>query len=161
MNEQQNLILAIAMSVAILIGFQLFYEGPRQKQAEQQTQSQQQQPVTPQQTPSAAPDAPVAAPLTPKVRERAELVAEQAASALRLKITTPRVNGTINRTGARLDDLSLVDYHETPDPKSPEIGLLAPAGTEHPYYASSAGSPKTAPSPFPTPTRCGPPPPTR
>ena len=137
MNEQQNLILAIAMSIAILLGFQLFYEGPRQKQAELQAQSQQLQKAatTAQQAPAATPDAPVAAPLIPKLRDRAEVVAEQAASALRLKITTPRVTGTINRTGARLDDLSLVDYHETPDPKSPDIVLLAPAGTENPYYA--------------------------
>ena len=136
MNEQQNLILAIAMSIAILLGFQLFYEAPRQKAAEQQAQSQAQSQV---QAPGvatvpAAPGTP-AVPTAPKALDRAELVTEQVASQLRLKIATPRVNGTINRTGARLDDLALVDYRETVDPKSPEIQLLSPACTDHPYYA--------------------------
>ena len=51
------------------------------------------------------------------------------------RIDTPRLNGSIELDGARLDDLTLVNYRETIDPKSPEIVLLAPDGTEHPYFA--------------------------
>ncbi len=140
MNEQNNLVVAIALSVAILIGFQLIYEVPRQKQAEQQrallAQTEADKVIAPQVAvpgQTAAPVAGVAA--APKPRDRTEMVAEQAASSLRLKIATPRINGTISLTGGRIDDISLADYHETPDKRSPEIVVLAPAGTEHPYYA--------------------------
>ena len=37
--------------------------------------------------------------------------------------------------GGKIDDLTLVGYHETPDPQSPEISLLSPIGTATPYYA--------------------------
>ena len=142
MNEQKNLVVAIALSIAILIGFQMFYELPRQHQAEQQAAALKAQQALAQSEPdkAAAPQVTVpgttAAPVAdaaPKARDRAGLVAEQAA--LRLKIITPRISGTLNRTGGRIDDVSLVNYRETPDPKSPEIVVLAPAGSEHPYYA--------------------------
>ena len=142
MTEQQNLLIAIALSIAILLGFQFFYEMPRQQQAEQQRQQQalSQPPATGQVPGDVASSilgasAPVGALAAPKARTREELVAEQAAANLRIKIATPRLVGSVARTGARLDDLQLVDYRETTDPKSREIGLLAPTGSEHPYYA--------------------------
>jgi YidC/Oxa1 family membrane protein insertase len=36
--------------------------------------------------------------------------------------------------GARFDDLRLKKYHESADPRSPEIVLLAPKGTSYPYF---------------------------
>ena len=66
----------------------------------------------------------------PGVAPREQVLAE----APRVKIRTPRLNGSIDLIGARIDDLTLVNYHETTDPKSPEIVLLAPDGTEHPYF---------------------------
>ena len=44
------------------------------------------------------------------------------------------LNGSVALKGARLDDLTLVNYRETVDPNSPEIVLLAPDGTEEPYF---------------------------
>jgi YidC/Oxa1 family membrane protein insertase len=38
-------------------------------------------------------------------------------------------------TGGRIDDLSLVQYRETTDPKSPAIELLSPSGSPQPFYA--------------------------
>jgi YidC/Oxa1 family membrane protein insertase len=52
-----------------------------------------------------------------------------------VKIDTPSLHGSINLQGGRIDDLTLATYHETPDPKSAEIVLLAPAGTPEAYYA--------------------------
>jgi len=51
-------------------------------------------------------------------------------------IDTPMVDGSILLKGARLDDLRLKKYRDTVDPNSPEIVLLAPKGTDYPYYAS-------------------------
>ena len=57
------------------------------------------------------------------------------AAGQRVKIDTPRLHGTISTVGARVDDLTLADYHVTPDRGSPEIVLLSPAGTSQPYFA--------------------------
>ena len=46
--------------------------------------------------------------------------------------TTPRLHGSIDLLGARLDDLTLANYHETVDPKSPEVELLSPPGNTGP-----------------------------
>ena len=53
----------------------------------------------------------------------------------RLKIDTPSLEGSINLTGARLDDLKLKHYTETVDKNSPEISLLNPAALPNGYYA--------------------------
>src|SRR4029077_8857360 len=47
----------------------------------------------------------------------------------------PRLHGSIDLTGARFDDLTLANYHETVDPKSPEVVLLSPPGAENAYLA--------------------------
>ena len=59
----------------------------------------------------------------------------------RVPIETPRVAGSIALKGGRLDDLALVKYRETVDPKSPAVVLLAPSGSPHPFYAEFGWSP--------------------
>ena len=41
MSDQRNLIIAIALSVAVIFGFQFFYEAPRQREAQQRQAAQQ------------------------------------------------------------------------------------------------------------------------
>ncbi len=53
----------------------------------------------------------------------------------RIKIETPVVSGSINLQGAQIDDLHLLKYRETIDPKSPTIVLLSPAGTPGALFA--------------------------
>src|SRR5262249_3591288 len=62
---------------------------------------------------------------------REQALAEQP----RVKIDTPRLHGSVSLVGGRIDDLTLANYHETPDPKSPEVVLLWPSGTKDPYFA--------------------------
>src|SRR6185295_17416181 len=57
------------------------------------------------------------------------------ASTPRISIETPSVSGSIALKGGRIDDLALIKYRETVDPKSPPIVLLAPSGSPHPFYA--------------------------
>ena len=45
------------------------------------------------------------------------------------------MTGSISLKGARIDDLSLVQFRETVDPASPAIVLYSPSGTANPYYA--------------------------
>ena len=74
------------------------------------------------------------------------------AASPRIQIETPEIKGSIDLKGGRIDDISLTRYHETVDPNSPAIVLLAPAGSPHPFYAEfgwvgAAGANVKAPGP--------------
>ncbi len=132
MTDQKNLVLTIVISIAILFGFHYFYERPRQLAA--QAEAQRQQALMAEQAPPAVPGtAPGIAGdgAVPAVRDRASVLAETG----RVAISTPSLHGSINLRGGRVDDLTLAKYKTTPDKNSPEVVLLAPVGTEHPYYA--------------------------
>ena len=53
----------------------------------------------------------------------------------RLEVDTPSLKGSIALRGGRIDDLVLVKYHETVDPKSPNVVLFSPTDSPHPYFA--------------------------
>ncbi len=53
----------------------------------------------------------------------------------RVAIDTPRVAGSINLVGARIDDIVLKDYRETVEKDSGPVRLLAPEGTGVQYFA--------------------------
>ena len=55
-------------------------------------------------------------------------------SAKRIKIDAPRLHGSIALTGGLIDDVTMIDYHKTVDPKSAEIVLLSPRGSTNAYY---------------------------
>ncbi|WP_375395126.1 membrane protein insertase YidC [uncultured Sphingomonas sp.] len=57
------------------------------------------------------------------------------ASSPRVTIDTPRLHGSINLKGARIDDLVLKTYKETIAKDSPPIRLLSPAGAPEAYFA--------------------------
>ncbi|HLJ63281.1 MAG TPA: membrane protein insertase YidC [Stellaceae bacterium] len=124
MDQQKNYIIAIVLSVAILLGFQFFVDTPRHRTPPADNQAQNQ---------LTAPTKPAEAPPTAEIKTLPR--AEALASAPRVTIDTPRLHGSIDLMGAKIDDLALVDYHETTSPSSPEIVLLSPEGSEHPYFA--------------------------
>src|SRR5262245_63000456 len=126
MNDPKNTLLAIVLSALVLIGWQFYFGLPqmeKQKQAQQQQQSQQQPGAPPapgaptQQAPGTAPPAPgqPGAPTQTMTRESA------LAASPRVRIETPTISGSIALKGARIDDLSLIKYRETVDPKSPAV----------------------------------------
>ena len=135
MDNQRNLILAIAVSVAIMFGFQYFFPTHPRPEAPtaQDAAPSQSQPLTP---PSgdvqAVPRGPVTAAPAPSVSAPAAAAAD---TGPRIQVTTPRLAGSIALKGARFDQLSLEDYRETVDPGSPTITLLSRPSSEHPYFA--------------------------
>jgi YidC/Oxa1 family membrane protein insertase len=149
MMEQKNVIVAVLISVLILIGWQYFIEMPRlekqqaqyeqqqqQQAAQQQTQQQGQPTATAQGTgsPGLGPNldaAGISAAPAEKVESRSDALSQTP----RIRIDSPRLNGSISLQGARIDDLILKEYRETLDPKSPNIELLHPIKSQHPYYA--------------------------
>jgi YidC/Oxa1 family membrane protein insertase len=144
MIDNRNTILAVILSGIVLIGWQYFYNIPqmeKQRAAQQVQQAQQKAaktdaPATTTSTPPAAgtapgQQAPAQQASAEPVRDRAAVIADSA----RVKIDTPSVIGSIALKGARIDDVALVKYRETVDPKSPAIVMFSPSGSREPYYA--------------------------
>src|SRR4030081_76636 len=141
MTDNRNTILAVILSGLVLIGWQYFFNIPQmeKQRAAQQTQSELAKPA-PQATPGTTPQPGAAAPPSanaPAPASATAIVSRDAAIAAtpRVKIETPRLSGSIALKGARIDDLSLVQFRETVDPASPAIVLYSPSGTPNPYYA--------------------------
>lgn len=126
MNEQKNLIVAVSLAVFILLGFNYFYERPKHdeliRQAEIARQLDTSKPVD---MVNKGPE-----PLKPILPLEKAL---QLSS--RVAIKTDRLQGSINLTGCCLDDLLLLDYHETVDKSSPPIKLLSPDQAKGAYHA--------------------------
>jgi len=138
MTENRNLILAIVLSAAVLFGWQYFVAAPQmdaQKAAPGQVTKSEKAPGVEAPgvgVPGGAPPAPHAiGPAASTTLSRAQALAK---GGPRVMIDTPAVDGSLSLTGARFDDLRLKHYRETVDPKSPEIVLLSPDATAHPYY---------------------------
>src|SRR3954447_26890762 len=158
-DDNKNLILAIALSVLVLIGWNFFYGVPQMKQQREAQTAAQQVPkntIAPRQpspseaggpaapAPGTVPPAP-SAPAAPAVESREAALARSP----RVRIDTPAIAGSINLRGGRIDDVSLKNYRETVDPKSPIIVLLSPSGSPNPYYAEFGwvgGQPGGAPT---------------
>jgi len=129
MDQQRNLIVAVALSIAILIGFQYFLPKAKTPAPETAQHGQAEHPA-PGQNPSQAPGSPASNMTAPTAPTRAEALA----AGPRIKIDTPSLQGSIDLAGAQLDDLNLSNYRETIDPNSPPIQLLSPAGSPEPYF---------------------------
>ncbi|MEI7804126.1 MAG: membrane protein insertase YidC [Hyphomicrobiales bacterium] len=142
MNDQKNTILAVVLSALVLISWQYFVGMPqmeKQKQEQAQKQAQVTLPAQPGQ-PAPAAAQPGGAPVIPgQAAPPAAVIAATRAATIsatpRIRIDTPSLNGSIALKGGRIDDLSLVKYRETVDPKSPAIVLLSPSGSPEPFYA--------------------------
>jgi len=142
--EQRNLILAIVISVAILLGFELLYNAPlreaeRAQQAQQAQQTAEQADTTPRATGEAAeapapggqpvPGGPAGRPDAP---DRQALLDEGP----RVEIRTPKITGSLSLVGGQIDDVTLAQYKQSTEPDSPRIDLLSPPNSRQAYYAT-------------------------
>jgi YidC/Oxa1 family membrane protein insertase len=134
MQDNKNLLLAIALSVVVLLGWNYFIGMPQmEKQRQQQAQLQQAQKQGDQ--PKAAGQA--GSPAVPG--SEAGAVAETRDAALgqapRVAIENDKVYGSLSLRGGDIDDISLKDYHETVDRSSPRIVVFSPASGPNGYFA--------------------------
>jgi len=167
MSDHKNTILAVVLSLLVIVGWQYFVGYPQMERQRQEAQlKQQEQPQTrpgsaqPAQPgasqPSATPATPEV-PATPKIAPpsgQPQTVSREAviASSPRIRIETPRLGGSIDLKGGRIDDLTLTQYREQVDPKSPPIVLFSPSGAPEAFYAefgwvAAAGSSVALPGP--------------
>lgn len=129
-QETRNVFLAIALSLAIFMGFEFFYNGPQRERLAEAERARIEAQVAAQG--QAGVDTAVGAPQQATASREQVLSASAAA---RVQIDTPSVDGSISLEGARIDDLNLVAYHRTIDPSSPEVTLLQPINTAHGHDA--------------------------
>ncbi len=140
-EDNKNLLLAIALSVVVMVGWNYFYGMPKLDQSRQTAQQTQTAPA-----PGAAPGSVLQpgaggvlpTPATPGATIPSGVALTRAAALAlspRVKIETPSLTGSIALIGGRIDDLSLVKFRETVDPKSPNIILFAPANSKDAYFA--------------------------
>ncbi len=153
--DQKNLLFAIVASVAILFAFQFlagkYLPHPPPPTAQITPAQQAAGTAGPAAGTPAGGTAPVGAASPASAETREAAIADQP----RIKIDTPSLHGSIALVGGRIDDLTLADYHETVDPKSPEVVLLWPTGTEDPYFAEFGWCPASGCSGTPDPTLPG------
>jgi len=136
--DQRNVILAAVVSIAILVGSQLFfawfYPTPPAPPPSQSTTTSGAQPAATSTAPATiggeAPSAPATADAATTMSRPEALAASP-----RVTIASPKLSGSIALRGGRLDDLVLNDFREAVNPSSPKIVLLSPATTADAYYA--------------------------
>jgi YidC/Oxa1 family membrane protein insertase len=139
MIENRNTILAVILSGLVLIAWQYFYNVPQMERQRAQIalQNELAKPATQAESAATPQTGPASAPAVNQPASAAPAVSRDSAIAAtpRIRIDTPRLSGSISLRGARIDDLSLVQFRETVNPASPAIVLFSPSGTAEPYYA--------------------------
>ena len=143
MSDQKNMLIAIAISLAILLGFQFFYEFPKlekekERQAQIAAQEKSQLPAPSKgvnNTDIQAPGGGVSAPGVKSEVLTAQKRTEALNSVPRIGIDTPTLVGSISLIGARLDDLVLKQYGQSVEDNSERINLLHPSGAPKSYFA--------------------------
>ena len=126
MGEQKNLLTAFILSAVVIFGFQYFYGSP--KTALPPIENVAAENTAPQS--SATPTAQTSNPVVKQVTRTEALHSSQ-----RITINTPKLGGSLNLTGGRIDDVVLKHYNETTDKNSAHVKLFSPEPTENPHYA--------------------------
>lgn len=124
-NNNKNLILATVLSFLVIMVWFVLFPPPEPEPAPAPTSETATTDLLPPE--AEAPANPEAAGAT--------VVAEPEPEAPRLPIATPSLEGSVSLRGGRIDDISLRGYRETLAPNSPIVRLLAPVGTDQPFYA--------------------------
>lgn len=121
MNQQNlNLITAIILSIAIIIGWQYFYERPR---IQQNIDTQKIYQKTLEEVKS--------------IKDDNEIIDIKLAlsEGNRLRFENDQISGSFNLSGMRLDDLKFKKYKETADKNSENVQLLKPYKTSEAYFS--------------------------
>lgn len=121
MSENKNLIIAIALSSAILFGFHYYSDYMMNKGTETNAPE-----ITNYMNETKTDEQ-----LDDEVINREESLGKEK----RLLFKNEKISGSICLKGAKLDDLSLLDYKETTEADSGNVLLFNPKGTNNPYYA--------------------------
>ena len=147
--ENRNLILAIALSMTVLFGWQMFVIGPElEKEAAQQA-------LIAEQEAAAVAAGSVSNDGTPQAAGSNNAIAAaqnegtQVDNAPRVTIDAPLVSGSFSLAGARIDDIVLTEYRETQDADSDNIHFLLKTGSRNAFFAEFGWASDDANQPMP------------
>jgi YidC/Oxa1 family membrane protein insertase len=164
-QNNKNTMLAITLSVMVLIAWQFFYVSPKveaeRRAAEIQAQLDQTKvnqgtetsSTVTNELPSTNTQSPSQGTVSAEVPGATATTREVAiANSARISFENAHLTGSINLKAARIDDLSLKDYHVTIDKKSPLVTLLSPSEAPEGYFAEFGflGSASSGDVPGPT-----------
>ena len=133
--ETKNLIAAMSLSLAILIGWQLYFVEPQLEAERAAAQLAAQQAAKQQPVRSGGLNADGTPRLASDAAEAPETDNQDIDKGTRLVIDGPLIAGSISTMGARLDDIVLTSYFETQEEGSSPIKLLLPFDSKQPYFA--------------------------
>ena len=141
MDEKRNLIIAVLLTGLILFGWPYVasYFFPTAAPVASTAKSTA--------SPTGAATSDVAVEAAP-VQVQAIPLANALQSSARILVETPKLKGSINLEGAKIDDLVLLTHRTELAKDSPPVRLFAPSGTQNAYFARFgwAGSGITAPN---------------
>lgn len=126
-DDARNMFMFLALSLAILFGYQYFIAGPQieEQRAAAEARAKTEEVAKP-------------VPTADSLFVAGQLPRDQALTQTgRVNIDTPSLKGSLSLTGAKIDDLYLKNYRETIKADSPNVELFRPQGAEHAYYAES------------------------
>ncbi|MEM6491642.1 MAG: membrane protein insertase YidC, partial [Pseudomonadota bacterium] len=156
MTDQKNMIIAVVLSLAVILGWEFLFPsgslfGGGQTEPPAQTQVQPQTAQTPGQPAVTAPStgagelgAPqanvqatpgVVAPAAPNAGPSRLPRAAALGTEARIPFENDRMTGSIRLRGARIDDAVLRDYRETVDPNSAQVAVFGPENGPSPHFA--------------------------
>ncbi len=121
-NQNKNLILATALSFAVILIWLVLFPPPAPEP-----------PVQDATTTTETATAEGTGGTVPQANGLESGIEE--ATAARVDILTPSLSGTLSLQGARLDDLSLRKYQESLEPGAEDVRLFSPVGEPFAYYA--------------------------
>lgn len=119
-GETRNIFIALALSLAIFLGFEVFYNAPQRERLQAERARAEAQLQT--EAPSADAPANLDVPQTGAPVDREQALTASA----RIIIDTPSLDGSISLDGARIDDLSLRHFRRTAERDSEEVTLFSP-----------------------------------
>ncbi|HAN90387.1 membrane protein insertase YidC [Qipengyuania citrea] len=135
MDNQRNLILAIALSFLLLLGWtsamDYFYPQPEQALVEDRADT-----PTEQASQAATQHSRTGGLVDPAMRaQEAADLKTALASPDRVRIDAPRVAGSVNLRGGVVDDIVLKEYDETTQKDSEPVRIFSPSGTPAQQFA--------------------------
>lgn len=146
-DSSNNLLIAIVLSMGVLLIWQMFFPPQKPPLSPVEQSQVQQEPGL------SVPDVTAPSSTAGGVPHSSGASVSNAPAAGRVPLATKSLKGSIGLLGGRIDDVTLVNYHETVDPSSPNVVLFAPADTSQAYFAEYGWVPAAAGSTLKLPQR--------
>ena len=123
--ETRNLVAAISLSMAVLIGYQLFFVDIKKDQYQQEIIAE---------NVGDSSNIPIPSNDNSGILNTENTKSTVVTTVPRVSLISKEVTGSISLKGARIDDVTLSQYRETLDPDSNLIDLLLKSNERNPYF---------------------------